>query len=137
VSILVLDASALLAFFKRNEKGHERVMEIIKDPSNQKEVHAFNVVEVYWITSRSLGAAKAEEYLSTTRSLGIKIVEDMDEEFWKDVAWLKATYHPSVSMADGVVLALARRRKSELLGSDSEAFLGLAKAGIIRLKRFR
>ena len=136
MSHLILDASAMLAFFKRQERGHDRVVDIIKDPSYIKEAHALNVMELYKRTY-SLSASKAEESVCQMRCLGVTIAEDMDDAFWKEMAWLKVTYGNVVSLADCAVIALAKRRNAELLGSDSDAFLGMEKAGIIRLKRFR
>ena len=126
----------MLAFFKRQERGHARVVEFIKDPSYTKEAHALNVMELYKRTY-TLSPALAEESVHKLRCIGVSFVEDMDEAFWKEMAWLKVTYGSDVSLADCAVIALAKRRKAELLGSDSAAFLGMAKAGIIRLKTFR
>jgi len=137
VRALVLDASALLAFFKTTERGHQRVKDLIKDPDIRKEAHALNMMELYRVISSRLGVSRAEACVQMIHSLGIRVADDMDEAFWKDMAWLKVQFKDDVSVGDCAALALARKRNVPLLGSDAAAFQGMAKANIIQLKTFR
>jgi len=92
---------------------------------------------LYTIIYSGMGRARAVECLHVIEALGITVAEDMDPEFWQDMAYLKTQFPGAVSMGDAAPMALSRKRKVTLLGSDSAAFVGPAKASMLQLKSFR
>ena len=89
----VLDSYALLAYF-RNEEGGEKVEQLLNDAAADKHelyLTCINAGEVYYMSVRKDGAAKAETVLKAMRQFPIHIV-DVDLEFTLAAAKLKAKY---------------------------------------------
>ena len=115
----VLDSYALLAFF-RNEEGGQKVEQLLNEAvANKHELYltCINAGEVYYMSSRKDGAAKAETVWKAMRQFPIHIV-DAGLEFTLAAAKLKAKY--SISYADAFAAALTIKRKATLITGDDE-----------------
>jgi len=115
----VLDSYALLAFF-RNEKGAEKVGQLLNDAAADKHelyITSINAGEVYYMSSRKDGTAKAELVWKAMRQFPIHII-DPDLEFTWAAAKLKAKY--SISYADAFAAVLTIKRKATLITGDNE-----------------
>ncbi len=115
----VLDSYALLAFF-RNEKGGEKVEQLLNEAATDKHelyLTCINAGEVYYMSSRKDGAAKAEFVWKAMRQFPVHII-DADLEFILFAAKLKAKY--SISYADAFAAALTIKRKATLITGDDE-----------------
>ena len=116
---VVLDSYALLAFF-RNEEGAERVEQLLNEAAADKHelyITCINAGEVYYMSSRKDGAAKAEFVWKAMRQFPIHMI-DADLEFTLAAAKLKAKY--SISYADAFAAALTIKRKATLITGDDE-----------------
>jgi ribonuclease VapC len=115
----VLDSYAMLAFF-RNEDGAEKVEQILNDAVSDKHqlyMTCINAGEVYYMSSRKDGVAKAEIAWKAMRQFPILMI-DVDLEFTLAAAKLKAKY--SISYADAFAAALTIKRKATLITGDDE-----------------
>ena len=115
----VLDSYALLAFF-RNEEGSDQVEKLLTEAAADKhEVYLTNINagEVYYMSHRKDGAAKADLAWKAMRQFPIHIV-DADLEFTLATAKLKAKYR--ISFADAFAATLAIKRKAILITGDDE-----------------
>jgi ribonuclease VapC len=115
----VLDSYALLAFF-RNEEGAEKVEQILNDAvadKHQLYMTCINAGEVYYMSSRKDGVAKAEIAWKAMRQFPILII-DADLEFTLAAAKLKAKY--SISYADAFAAVHTIKRKATLITGDNE-----------------
>lgn len=115
----VLDSHALLAYF-RNEEGSETVEQLLNDAAADKHelyVTCINAGEVYYMSVRKDGIAKAETVLKAMRQFPIHII-DVDLEFTLAAAKLKAKY--IISYADAFAAALTIKRKATLITGDKE-----------------
>lgn len=115
----VLDSYALLAFF-RNEDGAEKVEQLLNDAvtgKHQLYMTCINAGEVYYMSSRKDGVAKAEIAWKAIRQFPILLI-DADLEFTLAAAKLKAKY--SISYADAFAAALTIKRKATLITGDDE-----------------
>ena len=104
---LVLDACALIAYFK-HEEGWEAVGSLIEKAALNElrlTMGKYNLLEVYYGFYRDDGRGKAEEILQDTLGLPIRIVEELSDTVFLEAGRLKATY--GISLADAVVLGLA------------------------------
>lgn len=115
----VLDSYALLAFF-RNEDGAEKVEQLLNDAvtgKHQLYMTCINAGEVYYMSSRKDGVAKAEIAWKAMCQFPILLI-DADLEFTLAAAKLKAKY--SISYADAFAAALTIKRKATLITGDDE-----------------
>jgi len=124
----VLDSYALLAFF-RNEEGGEKVEQLLNEAVADKHelyLTCINAGEIYYMSYRKDGAAKAELVWKAMRQFPIHII-DADLEFTLAAAKLKAKY--SISYADAFAAALTIKRKATLITGDDEFALLSGEAG--------
>jgi predicted nucleic acid-binding protein len=115
----VLDSYALLAFF-RNEEGGEKVEQLLNEATADKHelyITNINAGEVYYMSSRKDGTAKAEFVWKAMRQFPIHIV-DADLEFTLAAAKIKAKH--SISYADAFAAVLTISRKAVLITGDDE-----------------
>jgi predicted nucleic acid-binding protein len=115
----VLDSYALLAYF-RNEEGSENVEQLLVDAASDKHglyLTNVNAGEVYYMSHRKDGLAKAELAWKALKQFPIHIV-DADLDFTLAAAKLKAKY--SISFADAFAAALTIKRKAILITGDDE-----------------
>jgi len=124
----ILDACALIAFFKK-EKGSEELVKFF-DRANDGEIllimHKLNLLEVYYGFYRDDGKENAQSVLNDALSLPIIFMDDLGESIFKEAGRLKATY--DISFADSIALALASVRGKPLVTADHHEF------GIVELK---
>ena len=114
-----LDSYALLAFF-RNEEGAETIEKLLNEAASDKHelyITCINAGEVYYMSSRKDGLAKAEIVWKAMQQFPIHIIT-ADLEFTLDAAKLKAKY--SISYADAFAAALTIRQKATLVTGDDE-----------------
>ncbi len=115
----VLDSYALLAFF-RNEKGGEEVEQLLSEAAagnHELYLTCINAGEVYYMSCRKDGTAKAELVWKAIQQFPIHIAE-INLEFTLAAAKLKAKY--TLSFADAFAAAFAIRRKATLITGDDE-----------------
>ena len=115
----VLDSFAMLAFF-RNETGADKVKQLLHDAAADKyELYmtCVNAGEVYYMSYRKDGAAKAELVWKALQQFPVHIV-DIDLEFSLAAAKIKARH--SLSFADAFAAALTIKRKATLITGDGE-----------------
>jgi ribonuclease VapC len=115
----VLDSYAMLVFF-RNETGADKVKQLLHDAAADKyELYmtCVNAGEVYYMSYRKDGAAKAELVWKALQQFPIHIV-DIDLEFSLAAAKIKARY--SLSYADAFTAILTIKRKATLITGDNE-----------------
>jgi PIN domain nuclease of toxin-antitoxin system len=104
---LVMDSSALLAFFQA-EEGGSRVRELCRENLGRVYLHAVNAGEVYYWFRRDHGEDAAQAALEQISAMGIITREDLDPAFWQDAMQIKADAR-RVSLADCYFLAMTRR----------------------------
>lgn len=126
MAVVVLDASAVIAYL-RGDAGKERgVAALLKDDTACR-MHAVNVCEVFYDTLRAGGEAAAESVLADLASVGIQTVADMDDAFVKSVGRLKVKHR--LSLADCFALALKQKLNAELFTSDHHEFDAVVASG--------
>jgi len=69
---IVLDACAVIAFF-RNEEGGDIVEQFLIDPDCNSYIHAINLCEVYYDFVRSNNQVYAEQIISELKLAGVII----------------------------------------------------------------
>lgn len=114
---MVLDACAVLAYLN-DEEGAEKIEAYILDPQQPCVIHALNMFEVHYLTARTSGPQIADDAIRDIKDVGVLILEDMDEIFWKDAAGYKA--HGRLSPPDTFAIALANRLGGEVVTCDSD-----------------
>ncbi len=121
----VLDASAMLAFLLQ-EPGGDQVAGLLADPAVRCWAHAINLCEVYLTFARRTNRATAQAAVSDLLSAGVLAQPDLDQATWEDagdlVALARNTSGWTLSLADGVGLALARRLGCEFVTADHREF---------------
>lgn len=116
---IVFDSYAILALF-RGEKGKDEISELLTEISaGEKEgfISVLNIGEVYYISHRKDGKAKAEEALHALLHFPLEIAE-ADLQITLEAARLKAQY--SLSYADAFAAALTIKKKATLITGDKE-----------------
>jgi PIN domain nuclease of toxin-antitoxin system len=130
----VLDACAIIAFL-RDEEGAD----VIEAALNEEEclAHAVNLCEVHKdCLSRGDSREIADQLLDDLASIGLEMRTDMDEDFWKQAAVLKADVR-QVSYADCFALVMTDRANGILLTSDHRELDPIATRGDYSIKFFR
>jgi len=125
----VLDSTAMLALLLK-EDGGDVVRNALLDKPRPCVAHGLNMCEVYYHFLRTDDVATADAAIQTLLDAGLRVQEMMDEAFWKDVGFLKATY-PPISLGDAVCLATARRLNADVLTSDHHELDKIAALGIL------
>ncbi len=129
----MLDASAVLAYLN-NEEGADKIEAYILDSQQPCVIHALNAFEVYYLTARTSGQQVADNAIRDIKAVGVLILEDLDEAFWKDAAGHKARRR--VSPPDAVAISLANRLGGEVVTCDRD-FEAIQQAGVCRVMFFR
>ncbi|MBI2729562.1 MAG: type II toxin-antitoxin system VapC family toxin [Sphingobacteriales bacterium] len=115
----VLDSFALLAFF-RDEPGADVVEKLLNEAAADKHelyLSAVNAGEVYYMSYRKDGAAKAILVWQAIKKLPLHIV-NADLDFVLYAAKIKAGH--KLSYADAFAAALTINRKAVLITGDDE-----------------
>ena len=118
----VLDACALVAFL-RKEAGWEHIKTVLMcahDRTHTVQMHAFNLLEVYYDMHRSIGKEKADNELRMIRNLPIIINANLSDDIFVEAGRLKANY--KISLADSIALAQTKAIDGILLTSDHHEF---------------
>jgi PIN domain nuclease of toxin-antitoxin system len=121
-NILLLDACALIAYFKK-EKGFDLLVRIFATADQNDELlmmHILTLLEVYYGFYKDNGKETAELVLQKTLTLPIKIVETFGYPEFREVGRLKSTY--KISFADSTVLGIASANNYRLLTADHHEF---------------
>jgi predicted nucleic acid-binding protein len=131
----VLDASAMTAWL-RKESGWDVVPERLERDTCL--VHTVNLIEVYYDALRRSDEQEAlrtrvESAIADLVRCGVRERSELDPEFWRRVAEIKAANR--VSLADCFALALAERTDADLLTTDHHEFDSLATTFRIRFVR--
>ena len=116
---VVLDASALMAFFE-DRPGAEKVEELISQAVSGKKELLMSVVnwgEVYYSTWRARGRDAAHKLVAEIAQLPIEVVP-ADFELTKLAAELKAQH--KLPYADCFAAALAQQRRAILAAADKD-----------------
>ncbi len=121
------DAGPLIALL-RLEPGASATRRLIRAHAPDNFIHAINLYEIYYGFLRDTDHATAERAVAILLGLGLQIRRDMDEDFWKDAAEIKATHR--LSVADSFAVALARRLKTALVSTDHHELDAINAAGV-------
>jgi predicted nucleic acid-binding protein len=116
---IVLDASALMAFFE-NRSGAEKVHDLIRlavEGKRQLSMSVVNWGEAYYSTWRTKGPGVAQHFLEEVAQLPIHLVP-ADAELARTAAEFKANFN--LPYVDGFAAALAIQRKASLATSDKD-----------------
>lgn len=115
----VLDSFAILAYLG-DEEGAEKVEELL-DKADNEEAEIFvsyvSLGEVYYITAREFGVAKANEAVATVKSWPLEFVK-VNESIALSAARIKAAH--SLAYADAFVVATAIDKKGTIVTGDAE-----------------
>lgn len=120
--MIVLDSSAMIALLQE-EPGSEIVAALLRDEEREIEVvaHAINLCKVYYDVARDYSLEEAETAIQSLLDDGIRERNDMDNAFWRDVAFLIHTQRSAghkLALGDACGLALTRRVGGEFYTSD-------------------
>lgn len=133
----VLDACALIAYFKK-EEGWELVSDLIEQASFGKlrlTMSRYNLLEVYYGFYRDNGKDRAKGILQDTYVLPIEIVENLGNAVFLEAGRLKATYR--ISLADSVALGIASVSRIPLVTSDHHEFSAIEHSEDIAIHWYR
>jgi len=131
----VLDASALIAFFK-GEAGHDRVTALLKDERNNSAMHIVNLCEVYYGYLGDDGLQKANESWERATQL-VGILTTVDEGFIKRVGRWKVALQPRLGLGDSFLAACAEENAAILVTADHTCFDRVQQAGLIQVDFIR
>lgn len=143
---VVLDSSAMLALLN-NEKGGPLVAALLADVHVTAYAHSVNLVEVFYDfgpQGSGENLINAEKAMAALRRANVIERNDLDGEFWRDVAFLiaerrshppraeKPNEKPRLALGDAFGLALARRLNCEFVTADRTEIEPLQKAKLCR-----
>jgi predicted nucleic acid-binding protein len=118
-AVRVLDSYSLIAYIE-GEAGKDTMIEVFRSARDSGRPCLFSVVnwgEVYYITLRESGQARADEVAHLISTLPIHIVP-ADLELAKQAAIFKSS--KKMSYANCFAAALAKQRRVELVTGDRE-----------------
>lgn len=136
----------MLALLNR-ELGGETVRDILENKNVTSYAHAVNLCEVFYdFGPQSLAdnRERAELFLQRLFLTGVTERQDMDAEFWRDIAFLiaerraqlprpeKPNEKSRLALGDAFGLALARRLDCEFVTADKTEIEPLQNAGLCR-----
>jgi predicted nucleic acid-binding protein len=120
VANYVLDTSAILSYFLREEDS-EKVVNLLNKSMNN-EVRIFIpfpvVMELYYIVFRASGRNAAEERFAALKMLPVAIDLEISEQYLLIAGSLKAEY--PISFADSLIAAYAKKQNATLVHKDPE-----------------
>jgi len=115
----VLDSYALLSYCE-NEKGADKVTDILTDSLNSKAIVLISLInfgEMYYISLREGGKSRAEKYKNTIENYPVEIINP-DIELTLKASRIKA--FKKMSYADCFAAALAEHENAILVTGDDE-----------------
>jgi ribonuclease VapC len=116
---ILFDSHAILRWTQK-EKGYQKVKSILmacRDRSVAGYMNQINLGEVYYKTIRSVGPARAKEFLENFFRLPIQIILPDSALIW-EASEIKAAY--PISYADCFAAATALRFEASVLTGDPE-----------------
>ena len=116
----VLDASAVVAFFKK-EEGKEKVWDILQEAENRTAsvyMSKVNLTEVNYRFICLLGMEGAAVILNKTYKLPIQMIDTITNQVFEEASRLKGTY--KMSLGDAIGLSTAITLKGLFVSSDGE-----------------
>lgn len=119
MSTKVLDSWSLMAYFG-DEAGADRVEALLSEAEQGENVLLLSVVnwgEIYYMTMREEGQAKADQLAVEISTMPLRIV-DVDLPLTRQAAMYKAAGR--MSYADCFAAALARLSNAEIVTGDRE-----------------
>jgi len=120
VANYVLDTSAILSYFLREEDS-EKVVNLLNKSMNN-EVRIFIpfpvVMELYYIVFRASGRNAAVERFAALKMLPVAIDLEISEQYLLIAGSLKAEY--PISFADSLIAAYAKKQNATLVHKDPE-----------------
>lgn len=128
----MLDSFALLAFF-RDEPGADLVEKLLNEAAEDKHqlyITSINAGEVYYMSHRKDGGAKAALVWEAMQKFPLQII-DVDLNFSLAAAKIKARH--KLSYADAFAAALTISKKATLITGDDE-FESLVKEPNFKVK---
>jgi PIN domain nuclease of toxin-antitoxin system len=135
--IYVLDACALIAFF-RKEEGCTVVAEIFEQAFKNKcsvFIHTVTIAEVYYDTLRFSDKKEADRIFKVLNTLPIISSTTLNNNFIKLTGFYKVNH--KIFFADSFVLALASMKKAIIISSDHHEFDTIEKSAPIQFKWIR
>lgn len=132
----ILDASALLAFIKK-EKGYEKIEKLFIDAEKSGSslfISQINYIEFIYKIRQNYNTKQFNNIVADLQSPLLGIMNYFDAEIGFYVAYLKATYH--MSLADAIGLASSKIMKGRFWTAD-RALAEIAKKERIELQLFR
>ena len=138
MSIFVLDACALIAYFSK-ENGSENVKSILKEAIDDTNTKIFmnkvNLLEVYYDVIKNYNEREADKMLETVKEMPIGIIKELEDAVLKKAGYLKSKY--KISLADSIALAENIIRNGQLITSDHHEFEAIEGNEKIGIKWFR
>jgi PIN domain nuclease of toxin-antitoxin system len=131
---LVLDSSAIIAYFRKEPGGHI-VRDILFGPQHELMAHAANLCKVYYDLLADFTEDEVDNALAMMAAFGVTERRDLDTGFWKQAGKHKAAFR-RISFADCLCLALAQREKATILTADHD-FDPAAQQGLCRVQFIR
>jgi ribonuclease VapC len=135
--IYVLDACALLAFYK-NEKGADNIETMIEEAKAEQHtlyMHSVNLIEVYYHFFRISGKEKADIILEDIFNMPINIIDIIDNIIFSETSRLKATY--AIPLGDAFGLATAIKTEGTFVTADHADFEEIEKTESLSFVWFR
>ncbi len=133
-TICILDAGPMIAYLQA-EPGAEVVLDLLADPNTYCYAHAVNMAEVYYHMLRAFDEPTAEQAVADLIADGVKIQENLDTAFWKNLGRLKA--RGNLSIADCFCIVLTQRLGGELVTTDHHEFDPLVPQGLCPIRFIR
>lgn len=129
--IFVIDACSLIAFFN-DESGAEKVEALFQKALDEEAeifLHTINLYEVYYDCVRVKGKEKAEELLSEVSTLPIDIERGISNTLISEAGYFKV--NEKVSLADSILLGLAKIKNASVISSDHHEFDVIEKKNLV------
>jgi PIN domain nuclease of toxin-antitoxin system len=113
----ILDASAMVAFFRR-ETGWEVVRDLLDGSRSDKYfIHPANWIEVYYKMHEKKGSGAAADAIRQMRLLEVVVTDIPGNDFLLRVANIKVEY-PYLSLGDSYAIALSALLDGTVVTSD-------------------
>ncbi len=110
-----MDTSACLAFLE-DEEGADTVEEILR--TKKCLLPSVVLLEVYYVTFRNKGEEIADKRYAMLKSLSAEFLWEIDESILITAGRFKGQY--SLSLADAIIAAFAKREGAVLVHKDPE-----------------
>jgi predicted nucleic acid-binding protein len=138
VSVFVLDACALIAYFTK-EDGAENIKEIFEQAIDNKNIivlmNKVNLLEVYYDVVKTYNEQEANKMLEIVMEMPVEIIHELSDKVLKKAGLLKSKY--KISLADSIALAESITRSATLITSDHHEFETIENQENITINWFR